>query len=109
MTTPLSPKQGIDLTTAVAVHDLITAAEHVVKTAPASLTVAERAKIFAASLDLYFACERMLPWIGKLIADGGHLNSVAPNDAIGAMQQAEAALAKTKVPKSVQSFIYDTK
>jgi len=38
------------------------------------------------------AVSRAIPWLGKLIADGGHLNSVAPNDAIGALQQMEAAI-----------------
>ena len=37
---------------------------------------------------------RCVPWLGRLIADGGHLNSVAPNDAIGALRQAEDLLAK---------------
>ena len=44
--------------------------------------------------ELLAALQRALPWLGKLIADGGHLNSVAPNDAVGAMQQAEAAIKK---------------
>lgn len=44
--------------------------------------------------DLVAACKRALPWIGKMIADNGHLNSVLPNDCIGAMEQLEAALAK---------------
>lgn len=39
------------------------------------------------------ALARAVPWLGKMIADGGHLESVAPNDAIGALAQAEAALA----------------
>jgi hypothetical protein len=39
------------------------------------------------------AIKRATPWIGKLIADGGHLQSVAPNDAIRALQMLEAVLA----------------
>lgn len=46
------------------------------------------------------ALRRAIPWLGKLIADGGHLNSVAPNDAIGALQQAEAALALALKPSA---------
>ena len=42
------------------------------------------------------ALGRAVPWLGKLIADGGHLNAVAPNDAIGAMDQAQAALDKVQ-------------
>ena len=42
------------------------------------------------------ACEKALrravPWLGRMIADGGHLNAVAPNDAVGALAQAEAAI-----------------
>lgn len=41
---------------------------------------------------LVAAVKRMLPWMGRLIAEGAHLNSVAPNDAVGAMHQAEAVL-----------------
>lgn len=40
------------------------------------------------------ALRRAVPWLGKMIADKAHLNSVAPNDCVGALQQAEAALAK---------------
>lgn len=52
------------------------------------------AKLIAASTELLAALQRAVPWLGKLIADGGHMNSVAPNDAVGALQQAEAAIAK---------------
>lgn len=38
------------------------------------------------------ALRRVIPWLGRLIADGGHLASCAPNDAVGALQQAEAAI-----------------
>jgi len=45
-----------------------------------------------ASETLRKALERATPWLGKMIADGGHMNAVAPNDCIGALEQAEAAL-----------------
>jgi hypothetical protein len=38
------------------------------------------------------ALARALPWLGRMIVDGGHLACCAPNDAIGAMEQATAAL-----------------
>lgn len=56
----------------------------------------ELAAAIAASPELLSACKRALPWLGKLIADGGHLESVAPNDAIGAMEQLEAAIKKAE-------------
>lgn len=52
------------------------------------------AALFSAAPDMDAALRRCIPWLGKLIANGGHLDSVAPNDAIGALQQAEAAIAK---------------
>lgn len=55
--------------------------------------------LIASAPELLAACRRMLPWIGKLIAEGAHLNSVAPNDAIGAMQEGQAAIEKATVPE----------
>jgi len=52
------------------------------------------ARLLAASPELLAACKRALPWLGKLIADGAHMNSVAPNDAVGAMEQMQAAIEK---------------
>jgi hypothetical protein len=46
--------------------------------------------------ELVAACQRALPWIAKMIADGAHLNSVAPNDCVGAMEQLQAVLARAK-------------
>lgn len=43
------------------------------------------------------ALRRALPWLGRLIADKGHLNAVCPNDAIGAMLQAHVALGELTV------------
>ena len=54
------------------------------------------ARLIAAAPDLLAALRRVAPWIGKLIADGGHLQCVAPQDAVGALDQAEAAIAKAK-------------
>lgn len=51
-------------------------------------------RLIASAPELLAALQRAVPWLGKLIADGGHMNSVAPNDAVGALQQAEAAIAK---------------
>jgi hypothetical protein len=48
---------------------------------------------------LHLALKRSVPWLGKLIADGGHLESVAFCDAVGALQQAEAAIAQTQPGK----------
>jgi hypothetical protein len=54
------------------------------------------ARAIAAVPDMIAALKRAIPWMGKLIADGTHLNSVAPNDAVGALEQLEAALAKVE-------------
>jgi hypothetical protein len=57
---------------------------------------AANARLIAAAPAMLEALRRSVPWLGKLIADGGHLNSVAPNDAVGAMHQAEAAIAQAE-------------
>ena len=43
--------------------------------------------------ELLKALKRCVPWIGKMIADGAHQNSVAPLDCENALRQAEAAIA----------------
>ena len=50
------------------------------------------AALIAAAPALLRAARRALPWIGKMIADGGHLAAVAPNDALGAMEELTAAI-----------------
>ena len=35
-------------------------------------------------------------WIGKMIADNAHMNAVAPNDCVGAMNQLDAAILKAE-------------
>jgi hypothetical protein len=54
------------------------------------------ARLIAAAPDLLAALRRAVPWLGKLIADNGHADSAAPNDAIGALRQAEDAIAKAE-------------
>lgn len=54
------------------------------------------AQAIAALPDLHEALARAVPWLGKMIADGGHLGCVLPNDAVRTLQMAEAALAKVK-------------
>ena len=49
--------------------------------------------LHAAAPELLEAVQRMLPWLGKLIADDGHLKSVRPQAAVEALQLAEEAKA----------------
>ncbi len=46
--------------------------------------------------ELLAACKRALPWLGKLIANGGHMASVLPRDAEIAMDMTQAAIARAE-------------
>jgi hypothetical protein len=48
------------------------------------------------ALGMLASMQRMVPWLGKLVAMGGHLDSVAPQDAVNALAEAEMILAKAK-------------
>ena len=52
----------------------------------------EDAVLFAASADLLAAARRALPWLGKMIADGGHLSAVLPRDAESALDMLQNAI-----------------
>lgn len=54
----------------------------------------DTAKLFASAPDLLAALQRAAPWLGKLIADKGHENSVLPSDAIRTLKMVEAAISK---------------
>lgn len=67
---------------------------------PHGPTAKANAALIAAAPDLLALCEqirealrRSYPWLGKLIAGGGHLDSVLPKDAERSLDMAEAALA----------------
>ena len=51
-------------------------------------------KRLEAFKEMLEALERAAPWLGKLIANDGHLEAVMPNDAIRTLQMVEAALAR---------------
>ena len=42
------------------------------------------------------ALKRALPWIGKMIANNSHMDSVAPNDCVGAMYMMIAAIKRAE-------------
>ena len=42
------------------------------------------------------ALKRAAPWLGRLIADGGHLNSVMPGDAVRTLEMVESAIAEAE-------------
>jgi hypothetical protein len=54
------------------------------------------ARLIAAAPELLAALRRAVPWLGKMIADGAHLNSVLPRDCEMALRQAEAIIAKAE-------------
>jgi hypothetical protein len=49
--------------------------------------------------ELLFALKRCVPWLGKMIADGGHLQAVAPNDAVLSLARAEQLIAKIEASR----------
>jgi len=59
-------------------------------------TEAERDALQATNAQLLTSLKRAAPWLGKLIADDAHLNSVAPGDAIRTLEMVEAAIAKAE-------------
>ena len=52
--------------------------------------------LHAAAPELLEAVQWMLPWLGKLIADEGHLKSVRPQAATEALKLAEEAKAQAE-------------
>lgn len=50
------------------------------------------ARLMAAAPNMLAALRRAAPWLGKLIADKGHENSVLPNDAVRTLEMVEAAI-----------------
>src|SRR5687768_14796012 len=58
------------------------------------------AHLIAAAPELLEAIKRVVPWLGKMIVDGHHLEAVAPNDAIRSLQMAEAAISKATTPNN---------
>ena len=57
----------------------------------------ENAALIVKAVNSYEAMREALQqaemWVGRLIADGGHLNCVMPNHAINTLQKIERALA----------------
>jgi len=52
------------------------------------------ARLIALSPQMLDSLKRVIPWLGKMIADKAHLNAVAPLDAENALKEAEALIAK---------------
>ena len=57
------------------------------------------ARLIAAAPALLAALRRAVPWLGKMIADGGHLAAVLPADCVAALDQAEAAITDATTPR----------
>ena len=51
--------------------------------------------LIAAAPDMRDALARAAPWLGRLVADGGHLGCAAPNDAVATLRLIESLLEKT--------------
>ena len=56
----------------------------------------QEAHLIAAAPELLLAVKRAEMWIGKMIADGAHLNSVAPGQCVTTLRMIEAAIAKSE-------------
>jgi hypothetical protein len=54
------------------------------------------ANLIAAAPELLKAIKRAAPWLGKMIADGGHINAVLPNDCVRTLEMVEAAIRKAE-------------
>lgn len=54
------------------------------------------AQLIAAAPLMLAALEHCVPWMGRLIADGGHDRSVLPNDAMTALLHVEDAIADAR-------------
>lgn len=54
------------------------------------------ARVRKESENLLEALRRCVPWLGRMIADGGHEKCVMPNDAIRSLQMAEQVLDKLR-------------
>ena len=46
--------------------------------------------------ELLRTCERALPWLAKMIVDGGHAQTVNPSNCVRALEGLEAAIAKAR-------------
>ncbi len=51
------------------------------------------ARLISRAPEMLDALRRVVPWLGRMIANGGHLGSVGPNDCVEALRQAEDLIA----------------
>lgn len=58
----------------------------------ATITAEVAAALLALGVRPLAALKRAAPWLGKMIADGGHLRAVAPLDAENTLAQIEALI-----------------
>ena len=54
--------------------------------------------LFDTNVDLRTALKLCIPWLSRLIADGGHERCAAPQAAVNALAEARAAIAAAKAP-----------
>jgi hypothetical protein len=52
------------------------------------------ARLIAAAPEMAEALAKAIPWLGKMIADGGHLNTVAPDVCVKVLARCESLLAR---------------